>query len=231
VDEILGQATLALQLLAAEQRRLRNVVFMGMGDSGRNVQEVGKAVGAMTDPQRLSLGQSKVTVSTVGPSPEIFMEIARMNCTIAWSLHACEEGVRRKLVPSSKYSPAALRDGLIRALETRSSMRMRTIMIALTLIEGVNDREEDALQLADFLLPVLIVAPKIAIDLIPYNDINVEGFRKPDRERVNAFQEVLRKKGYFCTVRVTRGDDESAACGMLATQSTKKNVAKQLHMQ
>eukprot|EP01031_Cornospumella_fuschlensis_P031380 gene31380-37930_t len=201
-----------------------NVVFMGMGDSGRNIQEVGKAVECMTDGNRLSLAQRKVTVSTVGPSPQIFADIAQMNCTIAWSLHSCDEQVRRQLVPSSKYTPVELRDGLITALCMRSSMRTRTIMIALTLIENVNDSPDAAMRLAEFLRPIMKATSKVAIDLIPYNDIGVASFTQPCRERINNFQRTLRDQGYFCTVRVTRGDDESAACGMLATQSTKKSL-------
>ncbi|RYG98500.1 23S rRNA (adenine(2503)-C(2))-methyltransferase RlmN [archaeon] len=224
--EMAAQVIRGIEL--ATQRNMpvvSNVVFMGMGDSGRNIQEVGQAVACMTDGNRLSVAKSKVTVSTVGPSPQIFTDIAQMNCTIAWSLHSCDEQIRRRLVPSSKYTLAELRNGLVAALRARSSMRMRTIMIALTLIENINDKPEDALLLAEFLRPVLKATSKIAIDLIPYNDISVVGFSQPTRERINAFQQVLRDQGYFCTVRVTRGDDESAACGMLATKSTKKRVA------
>jgi 23S rRNA (adenine2503-C2)-methyltransferase len=74
-----------------------------------------------------------------------------------------------------------LRDGLLKALSTRESLRTRTIMVALTLIDGVNDSLEDAEKLAEFVRPMLAIAPKIALDLIPYNDINVQGLKRPSR--------------------------------------------------
>ena len=124
---------------------------MGMGDSGRNVEAVGEAVRCLTDRDRMSMAQSKVTISTVGPSPEVFMKLADLPGTLAWSLHAADDSIRRKLVPSTRHSTVELRDGLIKALETRKSLRSRTIMIALTLIEGVNDSLEDAMKLAGIL--------------------------------------------------------------------------------
>ena len=94
-------------------------------------------------------------------------------------------------------------------------------MIAVTLIDGVNDRIEDAQALADFVRPMFDVAPKIALDLIPYNDIGVSGIGRPSRERVNEFQAHLTRQGFFCSVRVTRGDEEDSACGQLTTKSMK----------
>jgi 23S rRNA (adenine2503-C2)-methyltransferase len=195
-----------------------------MGDAGRNTIEVGKAVACLTDRDRMCMANSKITISTVGPSPETFSEIAAMPGTIAWSLHSSDDTIRKKLVPSTKHTTVELRDGLLKALETRKTMNARTIMIALTLINDINDSTEDALKLVEFIKPMLLVSPKIAIDLIPYNDINVEGFAKPSKEKVNSFQRVIRENGLFCSVRVTRGDAESSACGMLVTKKVKANI-------
>ena len=104
-------------------------------------------------------------------------------------------------VPSTRHKVVELRDGLMQALLTRPALRTRTLMIAVTLIEGINDRLEDAQKLgmlsslddqficfkccflysAEFVRPMLEVSPKIALDLIPYNDISVDGFRRPSR--------------------------------------------------
>ena len=197
---------------------LTNIVLMGMGDSGRNADNVGLACNILTDRSRMSMAQAKITISTVGPSPETFMQLAGFPGTLAWSLHSPDDIIRRKLVPSTRHTTVALRDGLVRALESRPAIRMRTIMIALTLIDGINDSEEDALKLSKFIQPMLATVPKIAIDLIPYNDINAHGFKRPSMDKVNAFQAVLRDNGFFCSVRVTRGDEESSACGMLVTE-------------
>jgi len=221
-DEILSQVVHGLRVSAREKLPLMtNIVFMGMGDAGRNLEAVGQAVHALTDRDRFCMAQSKVTVSTVGPSPETFLALAKMPATIAWSLHAAEDGLRRLLVPSTRHSTVELREGLATALATRAALRTRTIMVAATLIEGINDNVHDAKALADFMRPLQSVAPKIALDLIPYNDINIQGFRRPSKERVNAFQDVLREEGFFCSVRVTRGDEEASACGMLATKRVK----------
>ena len=169
------------------------------------------------------MASSKITISTVGPSPESFATLSAMPGTLAWSLHSADDKIRKKLVPSTRHTTVQLRDGLVKALKSRKAIRTRTIMIALTLIDGINDTEEDAIKLTDFIKPMLGDVPKIAIDLIPYNDISVPEFKKPSREKVNAFQRVVREAGYFCTVRVTRGEDESSACGMLATKRLKKD--------
>jgi 23S rRNA (adenine2503-C2)-methyltransferase len=181
-------------------------------------------VNCLVHRRRLSMPQSKVTVSTVGPSPEIFMTIARMPATIAWSLHSADDHIRKVFVPSTKHTVIELREGLIAALASRENVRTRTIMIAVTLIDGINDSIQDAQKIAEFVNSMLQIAPKIVIDLIPYNDIDVLGFVKPTREKVNAFQHHLRSEGFFCSVRVTRGDEESSACGMLATKRAPKST-------
>jgi len=226
-DEIIGQVIQGLRISRRDEMpKMTNVVLMGMGDAARNVDEVGIAVHALTDRNRLSLAQSKITISTVGPSPEVFMKLASFPGTLAWSLHTPDDALRKRLVPTARHSAEELRDGLLKALESRSALRMRTIMIACTLISGINDSVDDAKKLAEFVRPMLKIAPKIAIDLIPYNDISFGDFAKPSREKVNEFQTVLRDEGFFASVRVTRGDDESAACGMLSTKNNRKKEVK-----
>lgn len=223
-DEIIGQVVRGLQVCAEHgMPAVRNVVFMGMGDAGRNLDAVGQAVACLTDT-RLRMSQSKITVSTVGPSPEVFQTIADMPCALTWSLHSPDPSIRRKLVPSSRYHPMELRAGVIQAILSRKSIHTRQLMIAVTLIAGINDRIEDAHSLADFIAPIEEVAPKVVVDLIPYNDVNLRGFQRPSAESVDGFHSTLRSRGVLVMQRVTRGDAESSACGMLATVSTKKNV-------
>lgn len=221
-SEIVAQAIRGLHISKRERMPIMsNIVFMGMGDAGRNVDEVGKAVRSLTDQKRLGFGEDKVTVSTVGPSPEIFQALADLPCMIAWSLHAADNDLRKKLVPSTRHSTEQLRDGLISAMASRQSMRKKTLMIAVALIDGINDSEEDAERLTQFLHPIREVVPKLVVDLIPYNDINVKGFSKPSREAISKYQQVVQAGGYFVSVRISRGDDESAACGMLKTKRQK----------
>ena len=175
--EILSQVFNGLHIAARERMPpMSNVVFMGMGDAGRNLDAVGDAVAALADRDRFAMAAAKITISTVGPSPETFHRLARMPGTLAWSLHSPDDEIRRRLVPSTRHTAVELRDGLVDALKTRAAMRTRTIMVALTLIDGINDSPDDAHKLADFLRPMLHEVPKIAIDLIPYNDIEVRTF-------------------------------------------------------
>jgi len=200
----------------------RNVVFMGMGDAGCNVEGVTEAAEALTDPMRMSMSASKITVSTVGPDPEIFKTLASVPCSLAWSLHSPRDEVRRFLVPSTRHTTAELRDGLVRALESRKSVRTRAIMIACTLLKGINDSDEDAEALASFVQPIVKVSGKVVLDIIPYNDIDHGGLEPPTPEDVKRFTDVLKGKGCFVAVRKSRGEEDKAACGMLATERKKK---------
>lgn len=192
---------------------------MGMGDAGRNLANVRQAVECLVDPDRFSFSRGKVTVSTVGPSPSVFADLATLPAALAWSLHSPNDGLRKMLVRSTQHTTIELRDALMHAMTTVRHKNHRTLMIACTLIKGINDRDEDAVALADFVQPMQHSnISRVMIDLIPYNDIQVIGFDRPTRERINAFQKVLTDRGLFCAVRLPRGDDHSAACGMLATK-------------
>ena len=94
---------------------LSNVVFMGMEMPGRNLNEVEKAARTLVDRQRLCMAASKVTISSVGPSPEAFMRLANIPGTMARSLHSPNDAVRRALVPSTRHTTVELRDGLGRS--------------------------------------------------------------------------------------------------------------------
>ena len=117
-----------------------------------------------------------------------------------------------------------LRQGLIDTLHKRN---LRTVMIEVALIADVNDSLREADELADFVKYIINAVPrsKLICNLIPYNDIGTEltkGYRKPSLEQVLAFQRRLQDVGVYSHVRGTRGDEESAACGQLATSRKKK---------
>lgn len=144
---------------------------------------------------------------------------------LAWSVHAVQDELRRQLVPTTKYTMVELRQGLIEALKRRS---LRTTMVEVALIDGVNDSIREADELATFVKEITTQVPnsKLICNLIPYNDIGGGGsassFRKPSLERVMEFQQRLQELGVYAHVRGTRGDDESAACGQLATSRKKQ---------
>ena len=230
-DEILAQFAIARRVAAEAGGRmppLTNVVFMGMGDAGRNVANVKEAATALVDGDKFRMGRSKITISTVGPSPEAFMDLADADGMLAWSLHSADDRLRRFLVPSSgAHTVADLRDGLAAALVARPARR-RTLMLAATLIEGVNDSVEDARRLAEFIGPVVDVAGKCNVDLIPCNPTDhAPDFRRPSDAAVLAFAAAVRavEPRVHVATRVQRGDDESAACGQLLV-SRKPDLVK-----
>ncbi|KAL7486713.1 hypothetical protein ACHAW6_012310 [Cyclotella cf. meneghiniana] len=207
-----------------------NIVFMGMGEPADNAKSVRNAIEIMTRRELFQLGSNRVTVSTVAPTPEAFMEFCESKCVLAWSVHAVRDDLRKKLVPTTKYTMEELRQGLIDTLNKRN---LRTVMIEVALIADVNDSLREANELADFVRYITMEVPgsKLICNLIPYNDIgggtSNDGnagnrYRKPSIGRVLSFQRRLQEVGVYSHVRGTRGDEESAACGQLATSRKKK---------
>jgi 23S rRNA (adenine2503-C2)-methyltransferase len=200
-----------------------NIVFMGMGEPADNAVSVTETVQVMADRQLFGLAASKITISTVAPTPESFLELGKAPALLAWSVHSTRDTLRRQLVPTTKNSMVELRDGLVEAL-LRRPKRMRTTMLEVVLIDHVNDDVDlDAAHLAEFVTQMRTDAEgsKILVNLIPFNDIGHGLYKKPSHDRVLAFQNALLAAGVKCYIRTTRGDDESAACGQLATKKMK----------
>ena len=202
--------------------KISNAVFMGMGEPSDNAAAVREAIDVMTRNGHFQLSASRVTVSTVAPSPGSFAEFADSRCVLAWSVHAARDDLRRRLVPTTRHTMAELREGLMDALRDRT---LKTCMIEVALMDGVNDSPREAGEMADFLSHITDNVPgsKVACNLIPYNDIGSVGmgYAKPSRERVLAYQRRMQESGIQAHVRGTRGDDESAACGQLVTSRTR----------
>lgn len=222
-----------------------NIVFMGMGEPADNADNVVTTALALTDGQKFKLAPSKVTISTVGPTPDAFRDLAQAApCTLAWSVHAANDVLRKRLVPTTRHTMRELRQGLIDSLLMKGSSG--SAMLEVALMADVNDTEEAALELVDLCQGLKEAVPgvKLTVNLIPYNNIEGDGddssnngsnnndiaalnpnyvFRKPSRESVLRFQSILVGRGGILTfIRSTRGDDESAACGQLATKRQKK---------
>jgi 23S rRNA (adenine2503-C2)-methyltransferase len=219
-DEILAQVFFAKKLCRLNSLPpITNVVFMGMGDAADNADSVKRACEILTTRELFQLSATKVTVSTIGPTPESFREFASSPCVLAWSVHAVDDALRRRLVPTTRHSMADLRRGFVDALLQRPP-NFRTSMLEVVLLDGVNDSVEHAAELADFCRVIADSVPgsKLLVNLIPYNDIGLPNYRKPSADRVDAFQRQLWSMGVHAHVRTTRGDDEAAACGQLATK-------------
>jgi len=236
-SEIAAQFFLALEYLRKEnvpqnsKKPLSNVVMMGMGDAGINCINAAQAAAILTDQERFGLAKSKCTISTVGPSPEAFMALAVAPCMLAWSLHSPNDELRRLLVPTHTiYSTVQLRQALIDALLTRPAARSRTLMVAATLIAGINDSDDDARHLAHFVGPLVDACVKLNVDLIPVNPVaHAPHFHRPSTQRLRAFAHVvkLHEPRVHVALRVTRGDDENAACGQLLVADSHSRLHRQ----
>lgn len=219
-DEILAQMFFAIKVCRINNLPpISGVVFMGMGEPADNLAAVIRSTEILTTRELFQLSASKVTVSTVAPTPDAFRRLGKAPCVLAWSVHAANDILRKQLVPTTRFPMEELRRGMMDALLDRP-INSRTAMWEVALIAGVNDSMEVADELAEFARVFVDEVPgaKLVVNLIPFNDIGHPVYKKPDREALVAFQHRLCAQGIHAHIRTTRGDDESAACGQLATQ-------------
>jgi 23S rRNA (adenine2503-C2)-methyltransferase len=227
-DEILAQMFFAQKIVRLHNLpRIANIVFMGLGEPSDNADNVVRATQVLATRGMFQLGASKITVSTVAPHPSSFDLFREASCVLAWSVHAVNDKLRKRLVPTTLYSMHELRLGLIQALNARP-VNLRTVMLEVVLLKNVNDDLAHADELAEFAKVIIESVPacKLVINVIPYNPISEGVFEKPSQETTTAFQQRLHyEHELYAFVRVTRGDDESAACGQLIT-SKKRHVVR-----
>ncbi len=216
-DEIVAQV-LAGRSMLDEGERLRNVVYMGMGEPLHNYDATVRSLRLLTHPDGIGFSPRRITVSTSGLVPEI----ARLGqdfagqIGLAISLHAADDETRTRLMPINKKYPLSV---LMDALRAYPLPKRRRITIEYTLVAGKNDLLLEAKKLAKLLrgLPV-------KINLIPMNPIEASSLGPPRMEGTLEFQRALLDAGYSCFVRRRRGDDVSAACGQLALLGAKPKV-------
>ncbi|MBU2546943.1 MAG: 23S rRNA (adenine(2503)-C(2))-methyltransferase RlmN [Proteobacteria bacterium] len=209
--EIVNQVLGALEVLPAGEN-LTNLVFMGMGEPLANRINVVRALGVLTSPGLTGLSRRRVSLSTVGLVPELPLLGRDMPIGLTVSLNAADDKTRDWLMPiNRKYNLQALH----KALAAFPLPGRRMITVAYVLLAGVNDRPEQARELAGFLHGL-----RAKVNLIPFNAWPGAGFDAPDVETVLAFQEVLVRKNYTAIIRWSKGRDISAACGQLAGEPT-----------
>jgi 23S rRNA (adenine2503-C2)-methyltransferase len=195
-------------------RRITNVVFMGMGEPLSNLQGVIPAIRTITALWALGISARKITVSTVG-LPKAIDKLAEqldLPVTLALSLHAPNDEIRRQLIPWAEYT--TIKD-LLAACQRWFEKTGREITLEYTLLRGVNDRPEHAEQLAQ-----LARTLRANVNIIRYNEVTGLPFGRPQTEDVRRFQEVLRARRINAHIRASRGRDIAAACGQLRHESS-----------
>ena len=189
--------------------RISNIVFMGMGEPLANFRAVTDAVRTIAAPWGLGISARKITISTVG-LPKAIERLADeldLPVTLALSLHAPNDELRRTLIPWSEYTTI---DELLSACRRWFDKTGREITLEYILLSGVNDQPEHAQELAG-----VARALRANINLIRYNEVRGLAFDRPLRDDVLEFQRILRERGLNCHIRASRGRDIAAACGQL----------------
>jgi 23S rRNA (adenine2503-C2)-methyltransferase len=199
-------------LLRPSGKRITNVVFMGMGEPMANYNNLMQAIRIMHDPQCLNLGARRITISTVGvPARMRQLATEDLPVNLAISLHAPNEPLRRQLIPWAEHF--ALED-ILQAARDYFKSSGREVTLEYILLSGVNDRPEQARELA-----TLCRTLRANVNLIRYNQVEGLPFTRPKSNDVVAFQEILRSAGVNAHVRKSRGRDIDAACGQLKRKS------------
>lgn len=192
-----------------DENGVSNIVYMGMGEPLENYDAVTSSIRLFCDPLRLGFSERKITVSTVGVVEGIdrlSKEDIRVNLVL--SLHAPNQHIRKKIIPyARRYDLSAV----LEAMRNYSKVTKRDITYEYTLLAGINDQEEHALELAE-----LVKGDSCTVNLIPYNPVAGLNLQRPEGKDIELFREVLEKKKIVTTWRYTKGKDIAAACGQLA---------------
>jgi 23S rRNA (adenine2503-C2)-methyltransferase len=188
--------------------RVTHIVFMGMGEPLSNFENVTRAIRTLTAPWAFGISGRRITVSTVGlPSQIRRLASIDVPLTLAISLHAPNDELRRQLIPWAQYTTI---DALVEAGRVYFEKTGREVTLEYIMLRNVNDRPEHARQLAQ-------VARQLRsnVNLIRYNEVRGLPFDRPMTEDVHRFQQILRDQRVNVHIRASRGRDIAAACGQL----------------
>jgi len=217
--EIVAQVQVARDDLAEwpspkEDRRLSNIVFMGMGEPLYNLDNVAAAIDIISDNEGIAISRRRITVSTSGVVPELGPLGARTQAMLAISLHATNDELREKLVPLNKKYPLAELMAGIRAYPGLSNAKRVTFEYVM--LKGVNDSPAEAKALVQLLKGI-----PAKINLIPFNPWPGSTYECSPWSTIEAFAAILNRGGYASPIRTPRGRDILAACGQLKSESEK----------
>lgn len=187
---------------------ITNLVFMGMGEPLNNMENLLTAISILTDQKGLDMASRRITVSTCGIVPNMHLLGLKTSVNLAVSLHAVDNETRSRLMPVNRRYPI---EQLLQACRDYPIQKRKRIMIEYLMLEGINDSDQEAHRLASLLRQI-----PCKINLLAYNECDAKGFLPSSRDRILAFQDILRKAHYSVFIRSSRGSDIGAACGQLA---------------
>lgn len=211
--EIIAQVWIAVRELSLNQgahdKRVTNVVMMGMGEPLLNFDKVVAAMDIMMDDFAYGLSKRRVTLSTSGLLPELERLREESPVALAVSLHAPTDALRNELVPINKKYPLAQLMALCK--KYFKDEPRRKVTFEYVMLKGVNDQLEHARQLVKLLKDV-----PSKVNLIPFNPFPMTQYQRSSQAAIDAFRDLLMEHGINTITRKTRGDDIDAACGQLA---------------
>ncbi|WP_371396469.1 23S rRNA (adenine(2503)-C(2))-methyltransferase RlmN [Fretibacter rubidus] len=202
-----------------ENRKLTNIVFMGMGEPLYNTEQVCQAVDIMSNETGLSIGRRRVTVSTSGVVPEIAHVGRRTGAMLAISLHAANDALREKIMPINRKYPLA---ELMQACRDYPGLsNARRITFEYVMLKGINDSPKHARELITLLQGI-----PAKVNLIPFNPWPGSEYECSDWETIERFGVIVNKSGLAAPIRTPRGRDILAACGQLKSESEKMRASE-----
>ena len=207
------------RLLPSTERKITNVVLMGMGEPLYNFDNVKTAMEVASDGEGLSLSKRRITLSTSGVVPEIGRWGEEAGTMLAISLHAVRDELRDELVPINKRYP--IKELIAACRAYRGLSNARRITFEYVMLKGINDSLADAKALVKLLAGI-----PAKINLIPFNPWPRSRYECSDWETIERFADVVNAAGYASPVRTPRGRDILAACGQLKSESTRLRASE-----
>lgn len=218
--EIVAQILLAKDLITdwdQGNRKLTNIVFMGMGEPFFNYENVAKAVKILNDEEGIGLSARRITISTSGLVPEILRSSTELKTNLAISLHATNDELRTDIMAINKRYP--LKDLLSACKTYNRENPNQKITFEYVMLNEVNDHEKHAKELIDLINKFNL---NVKINLIPFNPWDGCEYGRSGNDRIEKFQKILKNAGLISPIRKTRGDDVMAACGQLKSLSERQ---------
>ncbi len=213
--EMVAQVMYVQKELDKTNDRLSHIVVMGTGEPFDNYDNVMNFLATVNHDRGLGIGSRHITISTCGVVPRIYdFANEHTQYNLAISLHAPNDDLRNKLMPiNHAYSLNELMD----AIRYYGNENNRRLTFEYILLNGVNNKEEHAKQLAK-----LLKGMNAYVNLIPYNAVDEKGFKSVNHEQAMVFYDLLMKNHVRCTIRKEHGNDIDAACGQLRIKEIKK---------